>query len=321
VIEFTTYTYRVKAFNLYGESSYSNMSSVSTPLFTVPAPTNLIAFASPADSHNVRLMWTDNSPNEIGFVIQRKTGDSLSAEPFANIAIVVTDITIYEDNWVDDSTTYTYRVYAFKIDAVSQYSNLAQILTVVPVELSSFTANIVSGQVQINWETATEVNNSGFAVQRSKDNNKFADLNFVKGQGTTTFQSTYNYTDKSVLSGKYFYRLKQIDLSGSVHFSKSIEVDLGVPKEYVLEQNYPNPFNPSTTIRFALPMNGKVTIKLYNTLGQEVSTILNADLDAGIHETAFNASALSSGVYFYSLKVQGANSSNFTSTKRMILMK
>jgi hypothetical protein len=321
VAEFTTYTYRLKAFNLYIESDYSNMSSVTTPLFSVPAPTNLIAFASPADSHNVRLMWTDNSPNELGFVIQRKTGDSLSAAAFTNIAIVVADITIYEDTWVDDSTTYTYRVYAFKIDGASQYSNLAQILTVVPVELSTFTANIVSGQVQINWETATEVNNSGFTVQRSKDNSKFIDLNFVKGQGTTTFQSSYSYIDKSVLSGKYYYRLKQVDFNGSANYSKSIEVDLGVPKEYVLEQNYPNPFNPSTTIRFALPMNANVTIKLYNTLGQEVSTLLNADLEAGIHETVFNASTLSSGVYFYSLKVKGVNGSDFTSTKRMILMK
>ena len=110
-------------------------------------------------------------------------------------------------------------------------------------------------------------------------------------------------------------------MDGSANYSKSVEIDLGLPKNYSLEQNYPNPFNPSTTIRFALPMNAKVNIKLYNALGQEVANILNTELDSGIHETVFNASNLSSGVYFYTLKVQGVDGSNFTSTKRLVLMK
>ena len=98
-------------------------------------------------------------------------------------------------------------------------------------------------------------------------------------------------------------------------------MDLGLPKDFALEQNYPNPFNPSTTIRFSLPINGEVNIKLFNALGQEVVNIFNGELNAGIYETNFNASNLASGVYFYMLKVQGVNGVNFTSTKRMILMK
>ncbi len=62
------------------------------------------------------------------------------------------------------------------------------------------------------------------------------------------------------MSGKYYYRLKQIDFDGTYQYAKSIEVDMGLPSNYSLEQNYPNPFNPSTTIRFALPMNAKVNI-------------------------------------------------------------
>jgi len=321
VVEFTTYTYRVNAFNLFLVSDYSNMASITTALFSVPAPTNLLAIMSPADTHNVKLTWVDNSPNEVGFGIERKTGDSLSSTPFVNIALVLADITFYEDTSVADTTTYTYRVYAFKISVVSNYSNLAQVITPIPVELTSFTANVLNGQVQLYWETATEINNTGFSIQRSKDNNKFMDIGFIKGKGTTTTQSSYSYSDKSVLSGKYYYRLKQVDFDGSANYLKSVEVDLGLPKDYALEQNYPNPFNPSTTIRFALPINAKVTITLYNALGQEVANIFDGELNAGIHETNFNASNLSSGVYFYMLKVQGANGSNFTSTKRMILMK
>ncbi len=321
VVEFTTYTYRMRAFNQFITSAYSNVSAVTTALFSVPAPTNLLAILSPADSHNVKLTWVDNSPNEVGFAVERKTGDSLSLAPFTSIALLLANTTSYEDTSVADTTKYTYRIYAFKIGVVSNYSNLAQVITPVPVELTAFTANVVNGLVQLDWETATEINNAGFTVQRSKDNNKFIDLAFIKGKGTITTQSAYSYSDKSALSGKYSYRLKQVDFDGSVTLTKSVSVDLGLPKDYALEQNYPNPFNPSTTIRFALPINADVTINLYNTLGQEVATIFNADLEAGIHETVFNASNLSSGVYFYMLKVQGANGSNFTSTKRMILMK
>jgi len=317
----TTYTFRVKTFNAFTESGYSNLAWVTTILSIVAAPGNLTAIVNPADTNNVLLSWVDNSLNELGFIIERKTGDSSSVDPYLVIDSVAADVISYEDTTVADTTTYTYRVQGFNEFVVSNFRNQAEVTTPVPVELTSFTASVADKYVQLDWETATELNNAGFSIQRSKDNNKFIDLIFVKGKGTTTTQSLYSYTDKSVLSGKYYYRLKQVDFDGSVTFSESTKVDLGVPKDYALEQNYPNPFNPSTTIRFALPINARVIIKLYNALGQEVITILNTDLDAGIHETVFNASNLSSGVYFYMLKVQGANNSNFTSTKRMILMK
>ena len=143
----------------------------------------------------------------------------------------------------------------------------------------------------------------------------------MKGNGTSTEKSVYNFTDKSALSGKYYYRLKQVDFDGTYQYLKSVEVDMGIPKNYSLDQNYPNPFNPSTTIRFALPMNAKVNIRLYNTLGQEVANILNNEFSAGVHETVFNASNLSSGIYFYRLEARGADGSLYASTKRMLLLK
>ena len=133
---------------------------------------------------------------------------------------------------------------------------------------------------------------------------------------------SYSYTDNSAFSGKYYYRLKQVDLNGSFSYTSSIEVNIGIPKNFSLDQNYPNPFNPSTTIRFALPTNAKVSIKLYNTLGQEVVNILNNEqLNAGVHQTVFNASNFSSGVYFYRLEAKGDNGSTFAKTMRMVLIK
>ena len=288
---------------------------------TIKAPSNLKAIRDNIDTTNVKLSWDDNSTNELGFILQRKMGDSSSVNTYKIIDTLGFNITSYIDSTTSDTTKYTYRIYAYNADTVSVFSNIATITTPLPVELTTFTASAIGEKVTVAWETATEINNAGFSIERSKDNKKFSEITFIKGKGTSTEKSFYSYIDKSVLSGKYYYRLKQIDFDGTYQYLKSVEVDMGLPTNYSLEQNYPNPFNPSTTIRFALPADAKVNIKLYNTLGQEVSSILNTELNAGIHETIFNAANLSSGVYFYRLEAHGANGSNFISTKRMILMK
>ena len=97
----------------------------------------------------------------------------------------------------------------------------------------------------------------------------------------------------------------------------SIEVaNFEVPTEFNLAQNYPNPFNPATTIKFSLPVDSKVVIKVYNTLGEEVTTVLNRTIEAGYHEVNFNASNLTSGIYFYTIEA-----GEFTSVKKMVLLK
>ncbi|HRP91607.1 MAG TPA: T9SS type A sorting domain-containing protein [Ignavibacteriaceae bacterium] len=90
----------------------------------------------------------------------------------------------------------------------------------------------------------------------------------------------------------------------------------GTVDKYQLAQNYPNPFNPSTVIRFSVPEQANVTLKIFNSIGQEVATLLNGEISAGNHQVDFNASALSSGIYFYQI-----SSANFTATKKMILIK
>ena len=191
VNEFSFYTYRLKSFNQFIQSGYSNVSTVFTPLLSIASPSNLTATPNPADTSNVLLAWNDNSTNELGFVIERKQGDTLSGVSFILIDTVAAGITLYEDTTVVDSTTYTYRVYAFNNDTVSNYSNLAQVITPVPVELTTFIATTINGQVLLEWETATELNNAGFSIQRSKGDGKFIDLNFIRGKGTTTNKSIY----------------------------------------------------------------------------------------------------------------------------------
>jgi len=94
------------------------------------------------------------------------------------------------------------------------------------------------------------------------------------------------------------------------------EIEFAGLKDYKLQQNYPNPFNPSTKIRFSIPSNEFVTLKVYNVLGSEIVTLINDELNAGSFEVDFNASGLNSGVYFYVISTK-----NFTSTRKMILLK
>ncbi|MBK7629749.1 MAG: hypothetical protein IPJ23_03365 [Ignavibacteriales bacterium] len=191
----------------------------------------------------------------------------------------------------------------------------------VPVELVSFTAQTTDAGVVLNWTTATEINNSGFTIERGRDEENFTQIAFVKGKGTTTEISNYNYVDTEIESGKYYYRLKQTDFDGTFEYLNVVLVDVGLPKQFVLNQNHPNPFNPSTTIKFQLPVDSKVRIDLFNSIGQKVSEILNSDLSGGVHEVNFEGSNLSSGIYYYTMNAVGKDGKNFTATKKMILMK
>ena len=143
---------------------------------------------------------------------------------------------------------------------------------VLPVELTSFTAQSENQKVILKWTTATELNNNGFEIQRRVDESDFATIGFVRGEGTTTNQKEYSYIDKDLFDGKYFYRLKQVDYNGSYEYSNVIEVDVRSLNEYALEQNYPNPFNPTTTIGYVLSEKTNAKLILLNAIGEEIAS-------------------------------------------------
>lgn len=190
----------------------------------------------------------------------------------------------------------------------------------VPVELVSFAATTNNSDVTLNWSTATELNNSGFQIERS-NGSAYEVVGFVAGHGTTTEVRNYNFVDQNVASGTYSYRLKQVDFDGTFEYSNAIEVEVLGVKEFALGQNYPNPFNPSTTINFSLAVDSKVSLKIFDVLGQEVATLLNGQMAAGNQKVSFDASSLNSGVYFYRIDASGVDGQKFSSTKKMILTK
>ena len=211
---------------------------------------------------------------------------------------------------------------ATPISGISGRSLREYDLSIVPVELTSFIANVSGSSVVLNWTTATEVNNQGFEILRSAQNdNDWQKIGYVPGFGTTTEPKSYSYTDQSVTSGTYYYRLKQIDFDGSFTYSDVAEVEVSLPIEFSLEQNYPNPFNPSTSIQFSLPINARVVISIFNLVGEKVAEVVNKEFSAGRHKVSFDASILTSGIYFYQIDAAGIDGNTFSNVKKMTLLK
>jgi len=193
----------------------------------------------------------------------------------------------------------------------------------MPITLSSLNSTVIGRNININWTTSSEQNNSGFEVQRALvDRNgvigNYSKVTFVNGSGTTYEQKSYSYTDCNLNTGKYKYKLKQIDYNGNFEFfNLNGVVEIGVPNKFDVSQNYPNPFNPTTKINFDLPTDSKVTLVIYDISGREVANLLNNEFRAAGYQTVeFNASKFASGVYFYSFSTE-----TFRMTKRMMLIK
>ena len=184
----------------------------------------------------------------------------------------------------------------------------------LPVELTSFTANLIGSNVELRWATATEINNNGFEVERLQDS-KWEKIGFISGHGNSTSPNNYRFADTKPLREKVQYRLKQIDYNGNFKYTKSIEIGFG-SLEFNLAQNYPNPFNPSTIISYSIPISSNVRVEVYNVLGKLMTTLVNENQEAGIYSAVFNAVGLGNGIYYCRI-----SAGNFSETKKMLLLK
>jgi hypothetical protein len=209
-------------------------------------------------------------------------------------------------------------------------------ITVIPVELSSFSAETQKNSVTLKWTTASETNNRGFEIQKSrvsewtpsgKSQSDWVTVGFVEGNGNTTERQSYIFSEKDLKVGSYIYRLKQVDYDGSYEYSNEVEVDVEAPSVFTLMQNYPNPFNPMTKIEYTLPENAEVRVDIYNTLGELVSTLVNKTMEAGYQEISFDASSLPSGTYIYRINATPVGgqakgeTKTFVDSKKMLLVK
>lgn len=302
----------------YGNFRNANTPDIGAEEFTneVLAPSNLQA--SGQNQGYVQLTWTDNSGNEQGFYLERKDGDSLSVNAYAVIDTLIAGATSVRDSSIAPLTTYTYRIRAYNGIITSAYSNQAQVVTIVPVELTSFTVTADRNNANLVWATATETNSQHFIVQRKLGEGEWTDAGIVKSAGTSTTTKNYSYTDRNLAAGKYSYRLKQVDFDGTSQTFNAVEVEVGIPTAFDLSQNYPNPFNPTTRIEFAIPTPANVTLEVYDISGQKVATLVSGYMNAGYHFVDLDAVryGMSSGTYIYRISAD-----KFSSIKKMILVK
>jgi hypothetical protein len=192
---------------------------------------------------------------------------------------------------------------------------------VVPVELTLFTYSVSGKSIVLNWTTVSEINNYGFEIQKKFNDSNFRTIGFVPGSGTTTEQKEYTFVTNHFEQGINIYRLKQVDFSGTFSYSNEIEVMHNTPDEFALLQNFPNPFNPLTKFTYKIVSPGEVTLKVYNVLGKEVSSVINDFHNPGIYEiiwTAedFKGNSLPSGIYIAKLQ-----SDNQVQTIKLSLIK
>jgi len=193
--------------------------------------------------------------------------------------------------------------------------------SVVPVELLSFTAETNGTDVILKWSTASETNNYGFDIERKESGEKsqsteWNTIGFINGSGTTTETRSYFFEDENLSAGTYQYRLKQIDMDGTFEYLSEVEAEISPLKDFSLEQNFPNPFNPTTLIRFQLPEESLVVLKVYDILGKEIIELLNENKEAGVHQIEFNAQNLPSGTYIYRI-----SAGDKIENKKMMLLK
>jgi hypothetical protein len=188
----------------------------------------------------------------------------------------------------------------------------------VAVDLMSFDAIARDGEVLLEWKTATETNSYGFHIERDGQR---VTREVIPGAGDSETENVYTYVDKDVVNGTtYQYDLVAVDLDGVEEVVNEAPVSATpmalVPTVFALHQNYPNPFNPATEIKYDLPKDVHVTLKVYNVLGAEVATLVDADQKASFYTVSWDASELASGVYFCTL-----NAGDFKSVKKMVFLK
>ena len=281
--------------NLLGIASASDGSSGSTPVTNLAGQPGVITdgmlFTSSTQPQN---NWVDIfTPNSDGLV--------------AFIESTVGDVAI-EGTGSNSQKSFCFSYALSKLNDETFPSTRANLLdeiiaffdVFVPVELTSFNAEVVHEKVYLNWETATETNNLGFEIERKLGELDFVTIGFVEGHSTTTQAQNYQFIDEisDIQENSLVYRLKQIDYDGSYEYSDEVLVDNLAPIEFALEQNYPNPFNPSTTIKYGIPIKANVQLSIYNALGEMVKILVNEEKVAGNYEVSFDASNLPSGVYF-----------------------
>lgn len=320
----TQYNFRVRAFNQAGNSEYSNVTTVTTPIDTAGSniphrPTDLRGF--PYSNTGIVLHWIDNSDNETGFKVERRGIDDTA---FVLIRTLGANIHEMRDSNLVTNNVYVYRVYAYNSFGNSAYSNFAIVRAHIGTNIVS-PANGQEGQSLtplLSWNDVSGTTEYGILFSDAPDfSQPVLDLSGLTGNEFTVFPGVLD------IGKTYYWRVYNTDNDGNISwsdmnsFSTSTTTNINngsteTPGNFRLFNNYPNPFNPATMISYELGIPGDVKLAVYDISGKEVAVLVNTVQNAGLHSVTFDASQFSSGTYFYKL-----TSGTFSASKKMLLIK
>jgi hypothetical protein len=216
-------------------------------------------------------------------------------------------------------TNYTFDVYEYNGKYMhnrfaAAASNAASTL---PVKFIYFAANNSNGNVNLNWSTASEINNKGFVIERSVNGKEFTYVDFVEGAGNTTKTTKYNKVDAGAFKvtgvSTLYYRLKQVDFDGTIAYSNTVKVNENESASGLVKV-YPNPFAKSFDVSIVAEHDAKASILVSDISGKLVATT-TVELVKGSNTTTVNGlDALTSGIYFVKV-INGASSEVFKVVK------
>lgn len=295
---------------IYGASSRDYLTSTSTsynPVFTTSgATTSLIYQLRGANSGKDVIV----AINFAGTSLDCWIGVNTSSSP---------EGTVLGDQ-IGNATLSTLTVSGGRVNIklpARSYAVWVENVAALPVELVTFDVMQEGNKINLEWKTATEVNNYGFEVEKKSKNSEWNRIGFVQGHGNSNSPKEYSFIDQVYENGSYSYRLKQIDSDGKYEYSNVCSVDVSsLAEKLILEQNYPNPFNPRTVIGYELSTTSHIKISVFDALGKVIADLVDETKPAGKYEAEFDGSKLSSGVYFYQLISDGKILS-----KQMMLLK
>ncbi|MBK7107389.1 MAG: S8 family serine peptidase [Ignavibacteriae bacterium] len=178
---------------------------------------------------------------------------------------------------------------------------------------TTFTVNQQNKIIKLNWYTKVGNNIKEFEIERMLNAGAWQKINNILNN-----RNQYEYTDdiSKIMSNTISYRLKEINIDGTITYSSVVEVTGVIPLTYRLDQNYPNPFNPTTKISYTIPKQSKVTLTIYDILGNKIKTLVDKIEMPGIYNVIWDGNGYSSGIYFYRIQCD-----KYLETKKMLLLR
>ncbi len=256
----------------------------------------------------------DDDPNVNGIYTVNNT---ITVSNTGTVRYIGTE-TSFTDSDLSPNTTYYYKVYTY--DKAHNYSTEGESSdTSLPVELQDFNAIPGNGKVTLSWITESETENLGFNLYRSVNkNDEFLMLNaeLIAGHGSTSKRHEYSYVDRDVVNGvTYYYKLEDVDYAGKAKLHDKVVSATPTSKEsdaninqFRLYPCFPNPFNPETTLRFELTEAARISVQIYDLLGNRITTLSDAAFQPGEHNLTWSGRdhqnrLVGTGIYF--LKISG----------------